>query len=123
MIKGVKWKTIRIIMVLPWLFMARIAVSQDLNFKPNSILPPPPEAASINKGGDVSVNLSVGAPTVAIPVAEVKSRIINFNVSLNYSSNGIRVNDLAPNTGLGWSLNCGGSVNRTTLGLPRGATW
>ncbi|MRG44836.1 hypothetical protein GFS24_06905 [Chitinophaga sp. SYP-B3965] len=91
---------------------------QELNFNSKSILPAPSEAAAINKGGDVSVNLSVGAPTVMIPIANVASRFISFPVSLNYSSNGIRVNELASNTGLGWSLNCGGAVTRTTLGLP-----
>ncbi len=90
----------------------------ELDFRTKSFLPPPAEAASINKGGDVGVNLSSGAPSISIPLASGSSRFISVNASLNYASNGIRVNDLAPFTGLGWSLNCGGAVTRTTLGMP-----
>ncbi len=64
------------------------------------------------------MNLAVGSPGVNIPVADVRSRGIQFPVSLNYASNGVQVNELAANTGLGWSLNCGGNITRTTLGLP-----
>lgn len=90
----------------------------DLNFKPQSVLPPPVEAAALNKGGDVQVNLAIGSPGVTVPVADVRSRAIQFPVTLNYASNGVQVNELAGNTGLGWSLNCGGNITRTTLGLP-----
>lgn len=104
-------------LLLLWSY-SLIAQSSDYNFIPTAVLPPPVNAANINKGGDVSVNLSCGTPSVNIPLAEVKSRFLGFPVSINYASNGIRVNELASNIGLGWSLNCGGSVTRTTLGLP-----
>ncbi len=117
------------LLALCFLFsMAAIAQQQRLltppvddgahSFNSNSILPPPVNASSINKGGDASVNLSVGTPNVAIPLMEVKSRYLGFPVSINYTSNGIKVDELASNVGLGWSLNCGGTLYRTTLGLP-----
>ena len=55
----------------------------DLNFKPQSVLPPPVEAAALNKGGDMQVNLAIGSPGVTIPVADVRSRAIQFPLTLN----------------------------------------
>ena len=92
--------------------------SNDGTFNPNAFYPVPATAASINKGGDVSVNLASGAPSVGIPLFNVKSRFLALPVSLNYASNGIKVNEVPGVVGLGWSLNCGGVVNRTCFGLP-----
>ncbi|WP_146151262.1 hypothetical protein [Chitinophaga niastensis] len=90
----------------------------NYNFNPNAFYPPPVNAATINKGGDVNVNLASGTPNVGIPLFNIKSRFLNLPVTLNYASNGIKVNELAGIAGLGWSLNYGGVVNRTCFGLP-----
>lgn len=107
--------------LLLWLILLAVnlfAQRSEYTFTAQSILPPPVNAASINKGGDVNVNLSSGTPNVSIPLAEVKSRMLGLAVTLNYASNGIKVNELASDVGLGWSLGCGGTITRTTLGLP-----
>lgn len=88
------------------------------NLEPNRILLPSPNAATINKGGDASVNLSTGTPSVGIPFYTINSRFLSLPISINYASNGIRVNELASNVGLGWSLNCGGAISRIVLGKP-----
>ncbi|MBO9728862.1 MAG: hypothetical protein J7623_09515 [Chitinophaga sp.] len=88
------------------------------NFSPSTFYPPPVNAATMNKGGDVSVNLSSGTPNVVIPLFNVKSRTLSLPVTLNYASSGIKVNEAAGIVGLGWSLNYGGVVNRTCYGLP-----
>ncbi|MGO4292589.1 hypothetical protein [Chitinophaga sp. RAB17] len=88
------------------------------NFNPNALYPPPVNAATMNKGGDVNVNLSSGTPNVSIPLFNVKSRFLSLPVTLNYASTGIKVNEAAGIVGLGWSLNYGGVISRTCYGLP-----
>lgn len=102
----------------PVVAQSKAGADDRMNFRGNAALPAPVGPASINKGGEAQVNLSSGVPNVQIPILDVKSRFINVPISLAYQSNGIKVNELASLVGLGWSLNCGGALNRTTLGLP-----
>jgi YD repeat-containing protein len=82
-------------------------------YLPN-IIPPSPNAASLGKYGDIPISAYTGIPSVNIPVYNAK----NINVSLSYQSNGLKVEEVASNVGLGWSLNAGGVITRTVRGLP-----
>ncbi|RFM26758.1 RHS repeat domain-containing protein [Deminuibacter soli] len=81
-----------------------------------NIVPPPPDAASLGKYGDVPVNLSSGMANISIPLFNIKTAKLSLPISLSYYPSGIKVNDIASWVGLGWSLNAGGVITRAIRG-------
>lgn len=81
-------------------------------------LPPAPNAAAITKYGDASVNKNSGTPNISIPLFSVKGTKLSTAISLGYSSNGIKVDEIASRVGMGWALNAGGVITRTLRGMP-----
>lgn len=79
------------------------------------ILPPSPNAAALGKYGQVPVGLFTGTPQVNIPLYTFNSGSLSIPLALNYSSNGIRVDELPSNVGLGWSLQAGGVITRVIM--------
>ncbi len=77
------------------------------------VIPPSPNAASLGTYGQVPVGLFTGTPQISIPIHTLQGRSIAVPVSVNYGSNGIRVDEMASHLGLGWSLNAGGVITRT----------
>jgi YD repeat-containing protein len=63
--------------------------------------------------GQVPVGLFTGTPQLSIPLFELNVGKINLPISLSYSSNGVRVDEIAGNVGLGWNLNAGGVITRS----------
>ena len=55
------------------------------------ILPPSPEAASRVKYADVPFTHSTGAAMYSVPIYELKGRRLTIPISLDYCSNGIRL--------------------------------
>jgi len=77
-----------------------------------------PTAASLGKFSEIPVSNYNGIPNISIPIAEVKTGLIQMPVTLNYHAGGIKVDERAGNVGLGWALASSGVINRTVLGLP-----
>lgn len=70
---------------------------------------------------NAQVTLQTGTPEYNIPVFSYKNERneLSLDVKLGYTAgHGIKVSQLASNIGLGWSLQCGGSIIRQTNGLP-----
>jgi hypothetical protein len=86
-----------------------------LNFRPAS-----PNAASLGKFGDVPVNYCTGLPSISIPIYSYnnKSRGLHLNVSLDYHSGGLRLEEKASNVGMNWALDAGGVITREIRGGP-----
>jgi hypothetical protein len=78
-----------------------------------SIIPPSPDIASLNRIGNITTGLHTGSANVSIPLYDLTVGTIKHPLAINYSTNGIKVNDIASRVGLGWNLVAGGSVNRT----------
>lgn len=89
-----------------------------MKFQAKQVIPPSPEAAELGKYGNVPVGLFTGTPNVSIPLAELKGNVITLPVSLSYNSSGFKPEEIAPWTGLGWTLNAGGVITRSVLGDP-----
>lgn len=87
-------------------------------FQAKQVIPPSPEAASLGKYGNVPVSLFTGTPNVSIPLVELNGNFLSLPVSLSYNSNGFKPEEIAPWTGLGWSLNAGGVITRSVMGDP-----
>jgi hypothetical protein len=82
------------------------------------ILPPTPTAASLGVYGDVGIGMHTGTVQYAIPIYTFKTNHIEVPISLNYASNGIKVDQIASWVGLGWSLSAGGVITRTVRDWP-----
>lgn len=104
----------KILIPLASLVIANIFAQQqsDLAALPN-IIPPSPTAYALGNYGNVPVGLFTGSPNVSIPLLAYKTNNITLPISLFYGSNGIKVDDVSTNVGLGWSLNFGGVITRT----------
>ncbi|MFD2581340.1 hypothetical protein ACFSR6_02490 [Pedobacter vanadiisoli] len=81
------------------------------------LTPQGPEVSVFNKFIDMPVSLHTGVPDISIPIYEIKLRDISIPISLNYHSSGIKVDEPAPNTGLGWSLSGMGNVSQSINGV------
>lgn len=82
------------------------------------IVPPAPNAAAMVKYVDMPVSYVTGIPNISVPIYNISHGEISLPVNLSYHAGGIRVEEIASWVGLGWSLNAGGVVSRTTKGLP-----
>ncbi|MBL6446430.1 hypothetical protein JMN32_08930 [Fulvivirga sp. 29W222] len=83
-------------------------------------LPASPNAAALGKYGHVPVGLNTGTLQLSVPVYEYSGGNLTVPISLNYSSNGIKVDELPSHVGLGWVLSAGGAVTRMARDKPDG---
>lgn len=81
-----------------------------------TIIPASPEPASMAKASNMDVSLCTGMASVSIPLYDLKIGKSNFPVSINYASNGLKVDDIPSRSGLGWTLSAGGVITRTIRG-------
>lgn len=65
------------------------------------------------------VNLYTGLPTVSIPIYQYSHHNgLHLNISLDYFTGGVKVNESATITGMNWYLNAGGVITRNIRGMP-----
>ena len=72
-----------------------------------------------NQTGNSIVNLSTGAPFIKIPLWTATSGNISLPISLVYSTNGVRYNELPSEVGLSWKLIAGGSITQVVRDTSR----
>lgn len=87
------------------------------NVLPN-LIPPTPEAASFQKFGNNKINLSTGTNTYTVPLFNIKTGDFDLPLSISYSSNGVKVDEVASRVGMQWKIDFGGAITRTINGLP-----
>ena len=83
-----------------------------------TITPPSPEAFAFTKYGDLPINESTGKMTYSLPIYTYKAGRLTVPISLNYMGNGVKINDPSTWTGVNWTLNAGGVINRTVHHKP-----
>lgn len=85
----------------------------------DNMIPPSPSAAALGKYGSIPIGLSTGIPSISIPVYEYSyPGMLDFRIELSYHAGGVKVDEVASNTGLGWSLVAGGVITRVMKGIP-----
>jgi hypothetical protein len=89
-------------------FLSASVFAQDLP----TIVPPSPEAASLGKFAEVPISHYTGLPNISIPITSFNLGSKSFPVSLSYHARGVRVEEIASRTGIGWALNAGGQISR-----------
>ncbi|MEN2401077.1 DUF5977 domain-containing protein [Flavobacterium sp. MC2016-06] len=104
-------KTIKILLVVISIFCLNIVKSQTTpSFQTPKLSPPTPEAFSLFKFTDIPVSNTTGIPNISIPIYTIKLKDFEFPISMSYHSSGIRIEEIAGNVGLGWTLNSGGMI-------------
>jgi len=111
-------KTILYIILLPTLFSTYSVFTQPINSLLQDVALPTPNAGALGKYGDIPVNHFTGIPQINIPLYTLQEGSLSLPITLNYHASGIKVAETASWVGLGWSLNAGGMITRTVLGLP-----
>jgi YD repeat-containing protein len=76
-------------------------------------IPAPPNAAEISKYGSLDVGLQTGSLNFKIPLFNIEGNQWNMPVDIQYSTSGIKVDQIASRVGMGWALNAGGVVTRS----------
>jgi hypothetical protein len=99
------------------LITAKSIAQSDASYLPK-MTPPSPTAGELGKYGNVPVGMFTGAPNISIPLISFKAKELESPMSLYYGSNGIKVDEVASNVGLGWNLNFGGVITRTVRDKP-----
>ena len=94
------------------LYFIVLANGQTLPELPN-IIPPSPNAETIQKYGDFPVSNYTGIPDITIPIYNIALKDITLPITLSYNASGIKVNEEASRIGLGWTLNAGGLISHT----------
>ena len=82
------------------------------------IAPQSPQVAAMERHGNYAVKKYNGLVDISLPIFQIKVGNISVPISLAYHPSGNKVNDVASQVGLGWSLNAGGQISRTLTGLP-----
>jgi len=100
------------------LLIGNLLSLQSLFSQSNNILPPSPEAAQMAKYIETPVSYTNGIPEISILLFNLEDTDINIPVSLNYHAGGIKVEEIASEVGLGWSLNMGGQISRIMRDKP-----
>src|SRR5450432_1783014 len=77
-----------------------------------------PTAASLGKYADIPVSYHTGIPQINIPLYTVKAGSLELPLGLSYHASGLKVSETLSWVGGGWSLDAGGVITRTVMGLP-----
>lgn len=80
------------------------------------ITPPSPEAAALGNFTDVPISHYTGLPNISVPIYTINQKGISIPIQLSYHARGVRLDEVAPRTGMGWSLQYGGSISRQVRG-------
>lgn len=80
------------------------------------IVPPAPEAAALSNFTNVPVSHYTGLPNISIPIYTIDKGSVKIPIALSYHARGVQVSEIAPRTGMGWSLQYGGSISRQVRG-------
>jgi hypothetical protein len=99
-------------------FLSIQTFAQNGDFNLNlPVIPLSPEVTALSKHNIIPVGLFTGIPSVSIPVAEAKGKKLSQNITLSYHASGIKVEEVASNVGLGWSLSASGMIARQVRGI------
>lgn len=82
------------------------------------VSPLSPNAASLLKLEEKPPGSFTGTTPINFLLYELSSGGLKLPVTLNYSNGGIKVEEVASNVGLGFSLSAGGSISRVMAGTP-----
>lgn len=95
------------------LFLALFVFLVQIGFSQSITIPPSPTVASLGNMISDPVSLFTGKSQIVIPLHTVEESTFKIPLSLSYMSNGIKVEEIAGWTGMGWNLSGIGMITRT----------
>ncbi|MCX2679346.1 hypothetical protein OOZ15_05270 [Galbibacter sp. EGI 63066] len=104
--------------ILLGLLVSTIVVNAQFNERVENIFPPSPEASALAEYAKIPVDMYTGVADIKLPVLSLRGNDLNIPITLSYHSAGIKVDEIASNVGLGWTLNTGGVITRVVRGKP-----
>jgi len=108
-------KTLLLILLLICYNIPFFGQSNDLPI----VIKPSPTVAGLMHFEEVPVNYYTGQPDINIPLFSKKlGKNLALDLSLRYSTLGVRVNERSGWVGTGWNLEAGGVISRTVRGVP-----
>ena len=107
----------KLLVVFIFVFVGSNVFTQPTNNLVGDVVMPSPTAASLGKYTDIPVSHFTGVPSISVPIFAVQDGSLSLPISLSYHASGIKVGEPASRVGMGWSLNAGGVISRTVLGL------
>lgn len=110
------WGLVLILMLCAW--GRAFSQNSDVGSLKTSLAPASPEAATLFKFQDIPVGKYTGTADINIPLVSVSENNFTWPVSLGYHTSGIKVNEIAGYTGLGWQLNAVGMISRKVRDFP-----
>ncbi len=99
-------------------FFATESFAQQNPFSATVILPPAPNAGQLGKFGGLAPSLFTGAASQSITLHTIQTRDLKVPITLSYTSNGVKVDEIGSRVGISWVLNLGGVINRTAYDVP-----
>lgn len=107
-----------IIFIPLFFFISFLSFSQMTNSSLPEIIPRSPNAAALEKFGSYPVSYNNGTVGISVDLYQLNlDRNIDLNISLNYHSSGIKVEDVSSWVGTGWALSAGGCITREVRGI------
>ncbi|MGV0829349.1 hypothetical protein ACTS9C_10845 [Empedobacter brevis] len=83
-----------------------------------SNFPKSPDAAAFSKYIDIPASTHTGVVNISVPIYSFSFDGQNFPISLEYNTSGIKLDEIASNVGLGWTLSIGGiSLSKQVMGV------
>ena len=108
----------KLLMFFIFVFVGSNVFAQPTNSITGDVAMPSPTAASLGKYTDIPVSHFTGVPSISIPIHTIQEGSVSLPISISYHASGTKVGEPASRVGMGWSLNAGGMISRTILGLP-----
>jgi len=85
------------------------------------VIPASPEVSSLLNDVSFSSSLNTGAAQTSFNLHTLKVGSYQMTINVDYTTNGVRVDDIPSRVGLGWTLNAGGYVSRIVHDEPDGS--
>ncbi|CAL2106846.1 hypothetical protein T190115A13A_20126 [Tenacibaculum sp. 190524A02b] len=121
------WKAKRVLQFICIMLFFKNAFSQETGTSPtfsskqfydNAVKKiTPPDATAFHESKLNSVNNYAGSASINVPLYQINQGGVTVPIQLNYISTGVKVNSVASNVGLNWSLDAGGSVTKVIKGF------
>lgn len=93
-------------------------VANDPDTYTPNIIPPSPTAYKLGTYGNTPIGLFTGSQNINVPLYTFKTANLEVPISMFYSSNGIKVDELSSNVGQSWNLSFGGVITRVVRDKP-----
>ena len=83
------------------------------------IIPPSPTVANLMQFEEVPISHYTGQPNISLPIFDKEiSAGLRMGISLDYNTQGVKVDNRSGWVGTGWTLTAGGSISRTVRDVP-----